>query len=90
MNGAADLETTSVEQALFWRRVYGEILAMDEKVMERVRELMAAESDEVRREVELRDVPVIAAQVARFRQRHDFWALRVAELAPVSNPAEPD
>lgn len=40
--------------------------------MERVRELMAAESDAVRHEVELSNVPVIAAQVERFRQRHHF------------------
>lgn len=88
MNGEADLTTASQEQALFWRRVYAEILAMEEKVMARVQELMAQESDEVRHEVELSNVPVIAAQVERFRQRHDFWALRVAELAVAPLPIE--
>jgi len=81
MTGEADLSTSSIEEAVFWRQVYAEILAMEEKVLARVRELMAAESADVRTEVELSNVPVIAAQVDRFRQRHDFWNLRVAELA---------
>ncbi|HEV3232092.1 MAG TPA: hypothetical protein VG245_07545 [Candidatus Dormibacteraeota bacterium] len=82
MDGEADLGTASLEQALFWTRVYGEILAMEEKVMERVQELMAAESPTVRREVELTNVPVIASQVERFRQRHQYWDLKVQELHP--------
>jgi hypothetical protein len=80
MTGEVDLLTSSMAQALFWRQVYAEILALEEKVMARVRELMAAESADVRREVELSNVPVIAAQVDRFRQRHSFWAQRVAHL----------
>src|SRR5438309_737124 len=80
MADEADLETSSLEQAVFWRQVYAEILAMEEKVMARVVELMAAESLAVRREVELSNVPVIAAQVERFRQRHDFWDIRVTKL----------
>jgi hypothetical protein len=88
MSGEADLLTSSVEQAIFWRQVYAEILAMEEKVLARVRELMAAESAEVRREVELSNVPVIVAQVDRFRQRHGFWALRVAQLIPSPAPTD--
>jgi hypothetical protein len=80
MDGEADLGTASMEQALFWTKVYGEIVAMEEKVMARVQELMAAESPTVRREVQLTNVPVIASQVERFRQRHEYWDLRVKEL----------
>ncbi|MEA2681861.1 MAG: hypothetical protein QOK05_189 [Chloroflexota bacterium] len=80
MDGEADLGTASLEQAVFWQRVYSEILAMEEKVMARVQELMAAESPRVRREVLLTNVPVIASQVERFRQRHEYWGLRVREL----------
>jgi 3-phenylpropionate/cinnamic acid dioxygenase small subunit len=69
-----------MEQALFWSKIYGEILAMEEKVMARVQELMAAESPRVRREVQLTNVPVIASQVERFRQRHEYWTLKVREL----------
>ncbi|HEV3233954.1 MAG TPA: hypothetical protein VG329_05355 [Candidatus Dormibacteraeota bacterium] len=80
MNGEADIGTASLEEALFWAGVYREILAMEEKVMERIRQLMSAQSPRVREEVELTNVPVIASQVARFRQRHDYWKLKVSQL----------
>jgi hypothetical protein len=80
MDGEADLGTASIEQALFWTKVYAEILSMEEKVMARVQELMSAQSPRVRREVELTNVPVIASQVERFRQRHEYWHLKVQEL----------
>jgi hypothetical protein len=41
---------------------------------------MAAQSAAVREEVELTNVPVIASQVARFRQRRDYWELKLAAL----------
>lgn len=80
MDGEADLDTASIEQALFWSKVYAEILAMEEKVLARVKELMAAETPRVRREVQLTNVPVIFSQVERFRQRHEFWNAKVEEL----------
>ena len=80
MDGEADLDTASMEQALFWTKVYAEILDMEEGVMARIQELMAAESPTVRREVQLTNVPVIASQVARFRQRHEYWDVKVKEL----------
>ena len=89
MVGEAEIDTSSLEQAAFWRQVYAEILAMEEKVMARVVELMSAESPEVRREVELSNVPVIAAQVDRFRQRRDFWSARVKELDDRGGDTEP-
>jgi len=80
MDGEGDPNSASMEQALYWRQIYGEILAMEEKVMERIQDLMAKQSPEVRREVELTNVPVVAAQAERFRQRLGFWAARVREL----------
>jgi hypothetical protein len=80
MDDEADTKSASMEQALYWRQIYREILAMEEKVMERIQELMAKQSPQVRREVELTNVPVVAAQAERFRQRLGFWAARVREL----------
>ena len=80
MDGEGDPKSASMEQALFWRQIYREILAMEEKVMERIQDLMAKESPKVRREVELTNVPVVAAQAERFRQRLGFWTARVREL----------
>jgi hypothetical protein len=73
MEGEADLATATLEQALFWRNIYTEILAMEESVLSRIRQLMAAQSPEARREVELTNVPVVVAQAERFRSRLGFW-----------------
>ena len=68
----------TLEQALYWRNIYTEILAMEEAVLERVKQLQALQSPEARREVELTNVPVIVSQVERFRSRLGFWQSRVS------------
>jgi hypothetical protein len=77
MDGEADPATASLDQALFWRNIYTEILAMEEAVLERIQQLMAGQSPQARREVELTNVPVVAAQAERFRSRLGFWESRV-------------
>jgi hypothetical protein len=67
----------SLEQALFWRGIYTEILEMEESVLARIRQLMAKQSPQARREVELTNVPVVVAQVKRFRARQGIWEARV-------------
>jgi len=83
MEGEHDIETSSREQAVFWRDTYREILAMEESVMVRILELMAAQSPAARREVELSNVPVISAQVERFRSRLGYWETRLNRLDAV-------
>jgi hypothetical protein len=73
MEGEADLATATLEQAVFWKDTYTEILAMEESVLARIRQLMASQSPVARREVELTNVPVVVAQAARFRSRLGFW-----------------
>lgn len=80
MDGEADPATASLEQARYWQQIYTEVLAMEEKVMERIRDLMSRQSATARREVELTNVPVVAAHVERFRSRLGYWSARVAEL----------
>lgn len=80
MDGEGDPGSATMEQALYWRQIYREILAMEEKVMDRIQDLMAKESPRARREVELTNVPVVAAQAERFRQRLGLWTARVHEL----------
>lgn len=82
MEGEQAIDTSSLDQALFWRGTYREILTMEEGVMARIRELMATQSETARREVELSNVPVIAAQVERFRSRLGYWEARVRLLGP--------
>jgi len=80
MDGEGDPKSASMEHALYWRQIYREVLAMEEKVMERIQDLMIKQSPQARREVELTNVPVVAAQAERFRQRLGFWTARVREL----------
>ena len=69
-----------MEEALFWTEIYSEILALEENVVARIQELMSAQSPSVRWEVEGTKAPVIAPHLERFRQRHEYWALKVKEL----------
>ena len=80
MDGEGVPQEATIKHALYWRQIYREILAMEEEVLARIRELMRAQSDEARREVELTNVPVVVAQAERFRQRLGYWEERVLQL----------
>jgi hypothetical protein len=80
MDGEGLPGDSNLEQALYWSDVYAEILAMEEKVLLRIRELMLTQSETARREVELTNVPVVVAQAERFRQRLGYWSERVEAL----------
>lgn len=77
MEDEMDPANASLDQALFWRGIYTEILDMEESVLDRIRQLMVRQSPQVRREVELTNVPVVVAQVERFRSRRELWESRV-------------
>jgi hypothetical protein len=80
MNGEGIPGHASMEQAVYWKQVYTEILAMEEKVLARIRQLMLTQSETARHEVELTNVPVVVAQAERFRQRLGYWDERVEDL----------
>ena len=80
METEADPLTGSLEQAVYWRKIYGEIVVMEEGVLARIHELMAGQSPEARREAELSNVPVVFAQLARFKRRHGYWEKRIRQL----------
>jgi hypothetical protein len=80
MDGEGIPANATLEHALYWRKIYTEILAMEEKVLDRIRQLMNTQSDEARREVELTNVPVVVAQAERFRQRLSYWEARIVQL----------
>ena len=80
MDGEGLPATASLTDARYWAQVYTEILTMEEQVLDRVRRLMSAQSAQVQHEVELTNLPVIVAQVERFRQRLSYWSARVDQL----------
>src|SRR5580704_9619665 len=73
MDDEPDPATATLEQAQFWRNIYSEILTMEEAVLDRIHQLMDRQSPEARREVELTNIPVVVAQVERFRARRGIW-----------------
>jgi hypothetical protein len=77
MDDEADIHSATLEQSIFWSKIYSEILTMEEAVLERIYQLVADQSPEARREVELTNVPVVVAQVERFRSRGKLWDDRV-------------
>jgi hypothetical protein len=80
MDGEGVPDHATLKQALHWKRIYTEILDMEEKVLKRIHQLMDKQSDEVRREVALTNEPVVVAQAEKFRQRLGYWEARVHEL----------
>jgi hypothetical protein len=86
MDGESIPGDASLEQAVYWRQIYVEILAMEEKVLEGIQSLMLTQSETARREVELTNVPVVVAQAERFRQRLGYWDERIATLNGKAGP----
>ena len=84
MDGEGPTAGATREEAAYWLQVYSEILAMEEKVLLRIEQLMSTQSAAARHEVELTNLPVVVAQVERFRQRRGYWAARMSELDGVS------
>jgi hypothetical protein len=80
LDGEGVLADLTLESALYWRQIYSEMLEMEEKVLARIDLLMDAHSEQVKREVEMTNVPAVVAQAERFRQRLGFWEARVTEL----------
>jgi hypothetical protein len=89
MEEEADPATASLEQALFWKNIYTEILIMEEAVLDRIKQLMADQSPQARREVEITNVPVVEAQAERFRARLGYWTVRAAAVAGPAAPVLP-
>lgn len=80
MDGEMVPADATLGQAVYWTQIYAEILEMEETVLVRIQQLMALQSAEGRREVELTNIPVVVAQAERFRRRHGYWESRVREL----------
>ena len=80
MDGEMIPGEATLGQAVYWTQVYSEILQMEESILGRIEQLIVGQSAEVRREVELTNIPVVAAQAERFRRRHGYWEARVREL----------
>lgn len=82
------VETADREQAIFWQRIYTEVLAMELSVADHMKLLMNELSPQSRAEVARTNLPVIEAQAEKFKDRLEFWNTRLADLSDISTEAD--
>ena len=61
-------------------RIYAEIVAMDETIIERIRQLIVTQSDDGDRDRSLDNLRLLLAQLVKVGQRLDHWNARVRAL----------
>ncbi len=80
MESEGDPSTATLEQAMYWQQIYGEIVVMEEAVLSRIRKVMADQSPQARHEVALSNLPGVVRQLARFKRRRGYWDKQLQEL----------
>ena len=70
----------TVTQALFTVGIYAEIVTMDQTIIERVRQLLAQQSEGGDVEAYRSNMRLVLAQLHRVGERVDFWNSRVRDL----------
>ena len=70
----------TVTQAMFMVGIYAEIVAMDQTIIERVRQLLAQQSGDGDREAYLSNMQLVLDQLLRVGERVNFWNGRVRDL----------
>lgn len=80
MDGELPLGDSSLEVARLWRRIYREVVELEERVLNTILERLPRMSAEARQEAETTNVPLISGQLDRFRHRLGLWEARAAQL----------
>lgn len=75
-----DPETDSLEVARHWIAAYSELIAVEEKVLGRLRELLPTLSESARREAELTNLPRLIQHLQTFRYRRAHWRRQLAHI----------
>jgi hypothetical protein len=71
-----DPGTDSLEEARRWVTVYSHLVHLEQNLLDVLAGTIARMPDEAQREAEETNLPVLAAQVERFRHRLEFWVGR--------------
>jgi hypothetical protein len=72
--------TATITQASFMVGIYAEIVAMDQTIIERVRQLVVGQSRDDDKEAYLSNLRLVLGQLQRVGERLAFWNGRVREL----------
>lgn len=80
INADAYRVEATITQALYMVRLYAEILAMDETIIKRIRQLTTAQSDGSEREGSLYNMRLVLAQLEKVGHRIAYWNARLRYL----------
>jgi hypothetical protein len=80
MDGEVDLDGASLNEARMWVGVYRETVALESKVLKTIEDFLPNLSPHARSEAERTNVPLIAGQLQRFKERLALWERRLEEL----------
>jgi hypothetical protein len=59
-----------------WVRVYDQLIAFELKILERMRELAASQSQDAQQAVRVTNIEPMEELIAEFQRRRDLWAAR--------------
>ena len=77
---SAKHDLAAVTQAQIMIGIYAEIVAMDQTIIERTRQLIVKQSDASDRETTLVNLRLVLAQLDQVGERIVYWNARVREL----------
>jgi hypothetical protein len=80
---AEDPDTSLVEDAEHWVRVYDELVSGKREILRVVREKVGNVSADARREINQTDSVILEEELERFERRLSFWRARHRELSTV-------
>ncbi|MBV9100305.1 MAG: hypothetical protein JO198_04590 [Candidatus Dormibacteraeota bacterium] len=80
LNGENPVGESSLDEARLWRRIYREVVELEESVLNTIVEHLPLMSREARTEAETTNVPLIRGQLDRFRHRLHLWEARASQL----------
>jgi hypothetical protein len=75
----SDSVESAITQAQYMMRIYSEILAMDDKILERVRQLVVSPNG-IDPEAKLANLRLILAQLEKVGERIAYWNTRAHQL----------
>ena len=70
----------AIGQAQYMVAIYAEIVAMDQTIIERVRQLVVRQSNEVDRETSVSNLRLVLVQLEKVGERISYWNSRLHAL----------
>ena len=77
-------DTSSLDVARYWSDAYRQLLEFDTAALNYMREQIEDLPIEVRREVEVTNIPIMDGQIERVRARLAFWESKERELSQMA------